>query len=762
MVKVKKSALKRILASRRFVKYGCFTVITIVLVVLILSLANYILSYVQRRTFEQYTANSHTIAEGSSSLVRYAIKTIEAELRPYTLNPVIKDGTDKEISELIVRCHNLRPENSVNVGYTNMEGQCWTSLSGKPVSVIDREYYNDIVYKEAKGGVWGPFTSKVSGRQIVLICLPVYSSQFKLRGIIQCAVDLETIEFIFRDNPISSNNTFFVISEDGTHIYNTDKNYLMRSFDPPEWMHKSKVKALSSVELANINHGIVETLTPYGEEAYVFLEPVKDTSWTLGLTVPKKQISAVYNKSKKIKNFSIAITITVGVFLMFLTMIILNKINFWEDIHDPLTGLWTRKKFEMEAQQYLYKNPQRNFVIAEIDFQGFKFINQNYGTEKADQILVLFADVFKHRKFGNKFFFARGYADHFYIFREISSVGAYMEYTEETWRYVEEALAELDIPCYPKCGYTFVLPDNDFYSTPKTIHDLIGDASYAKSTIKENYMYRYCIYSKKMACDIERSNRIERYMLKGLEHNEFYIEYQPKMGLLDDKIHGAEALVRWNSSNPKLGFLSPGEFIPVFEKDNFIVKLDFAVFEMVFKFLREQIDAGNPVVPISVNVSRRHTNPTKFVRDFVRLFHRYNLPPSLIEIELLERADQEDPYTLLAMTDNFHKHGFSVAMDDFGSGHSSLNMLNEIPVDVLKFDQKFLLKSESNSERNLDMITTLVELGKKLNKRTLFEGVETQEQRDFLRKIKCDEAQGYFYSKPLAPKDFVDFVKKYS
>ena len=152
-------------------------------------------------------------------------------------------------------------------------------------------------------------------------------------------------------------------------------------------------------------------------------------------------------------------------------------------------------------------------------------------------------------------------------------------------------------------------------------------------------------------------------------------------------------------------------------------------------------------------------NPDRFVKEFVRRFSKYDIPPELIEIEILERAATEgDSYNLIRVTEKLHQHGFTVAMDDFGSGQSSLNMLNEVPIDVLKFDQNFLRRDESKQSHQ-KMITTLIDLGKQLNKRTLFEGVETVEQRDMLKNLDCDQVQGYFYSKPLFEKDFVDFVK---
>jgi EAL domain-containing protein (putative c-di-GMP-specific phosphodiesterase class I) len=248
-------------------------------------------------------------------------------------------------------------------------------------------------------------------------------------------------------------------------------------------------------------------------------------------------------------------------------------------------------------------------------------------------------------------------------------------------------------------------------------------------------------------------------MKAALENKEFFVMYQPKIDLTTDKIVGAEALVRWN--NPKFGMMAPNDFIPLFERNGFIKKLDFYVYDKVFDFIQRQIDAGQKVVPISVNMSRNHSKPEKFMHDFMTIFNKYSFPPSLIQVEIIERSFM-DNNTLKDITDLLHKEGFTVAMDDFGSGESSLNMITRIPVDVLKFDRSFLLSFTSSNgaltKESESVLELLIDLSKTLNKETVFEGVETKEQRDFLKSIDCDQAQGFFYSRPLSEPDFMRYL----
>ena len=323
-----------------------------------------------------------------------------------------------------------------------------------------------------------------------------------------------------------------------------------------------------------------------------------------------------------------------------------------------------------------------------------------------------------------------------------------------------ENIKKSEIPFVPKFGITFVRTSKE---RKITIKDLIGQASYAITTIKEDMLTPYAIYNSRMVNKVKERNYIELNMEKALNENEFFVMYQPKVSLKDDKVVGAEALVRWNS--PERGILSPNTFIEIFENNNFIQKLDFYVYDKVFAFIQQQLKEGKKVVPISVNMSRNHNKPEKYVQELMKIFNKYDIPPNLVQIEIIERSVM-DKSSLQDITNRLHEQGFTVAMDDFGSGESSLSMLTRVPVDVLKFDREFLLSSSNDDgtmdEKTASFISILITLSKTLDKETVFEGVETEKQRDFLRSIRCDQVQGYFYSKPLMQEDFVRFVEMHS
>jgi len=459
------------------------------------------------------------------------------------------------------------------------------------------------------------------------------------------------------------------------------------------------------------------------------------------------------------------IIISVIIFICLLCLVeglilsLINKKQIFRNNYDELTTLWSRTKFEREAEKLIRLNPQDKFMLIETDIKQFKFINQNYSEEKADELILYYASVLEIFNENNKGILCRGFADHFYLFFKIKSVRAAMKKFTDDLARVNNKIKSYEIPFFPKFGISFLIEKGEDRTT--TVQTLIGHASFAKSTVKDHAFTQYAIYNTHLVRRVKEEQYLEDHMQEALEKHEFFVVYQPKISLTDEKICGGEALVRWN--NPKFGIIGPDKFIPLFERNGFIKQLDFFVYEEVFKFIQNQINLGQPMVPISVNMSRNHDKAEKFVHDFIQLFSNYSIPPEMIELEIIERSFMNSE-TLVDITEKLHKHGFKVAMDDFGTGESSLNLITKVPVDTLKFDRSFLTdykgKDDKLDDKSKVFIKSLIGLSKNLKKGTIFEGVETEHQRDFLKSVDCDSVQGFLYSKPLTVSDFIEYQKK--
>lgn len=734
------------------IKYLFFILCIIVVVSTLFALSNYSISYTKKITQEQYESDYISIAQAYSHVTTGFLNQAKTALTIFANHDILINGTKDEITRFLVKNHKLKPNFLLNMFYADKEGNLVTS-ENKHANISDREYFIPVLNEKPGNFIVGnALYSKTSGKMTVHIVTPVFDKAGKCKGLIGSGVELSTLHDILNNVKIKTKGEAFIIDKKGVYLSHPNTEYMMNIFIPKD----DEYKELSSLKLAQQRHGIYKAKSADKKDVYVFLDPIDQTDWTIGVSVPEEEIFKLYKKLKGIQ-FTIIFVLIIEILVFIILGVI--YITIISGSYDPITNLYNQEKFEKKARKMLKQFEGSRFILISADLRGFKFINQTYGEETANQILIKFANLLKDETLKFNGLCAKGYADHFYVFAKIEKASIAMEKASKSIEKIAKELKSKDIHAVAKYGITFLNSDRKIQSRTKTIRNLIGEASFAKSLIKENVTKAFEIYSPRIEEKINYEHKIERQMEDAVKNDEFFVMYQPKIELSTDKIIGAEALVRWNSSDPELGLLSPAKFIPLFEKNGFIEELDFIVYEKVFKFLRNQIDIGNNVVPISVNMSRNHTKQiNNFISRFISTFNKYNLSPDLVEVEIVEQSVDEDKIILQKVIDALHNNGFSIAMDDFGKGESSLNMLSSIPIDVVKFDQNFL-RNNSSLEESSDFITSLVDLGKKLNKKTVFEGVETKEQRDFLRSINCDVVQGYFYSKPLSENDFIQFVK---
>lgn len=271
-------------------------------------------------------------------------------------------------------------------------------------------------------------------------------------------------------------------------------------------------------------------------------------------------------------------------------------------------------------------------------------------------------------------------------------------------------------------------------------------ANLAAESIKGNYAKRCAYYQDSYRTSILKEQEILDDMQAAFRESQFEIFLQPKCSLLDGSVTGFEALARWN--HPKKGYVSPDEFIPIFEHNGCIQRLDFYIWDRACEIIRNWTNEGKEALPISVNVSRVDFYNPQLCQLIVGLTKMHNIEPSLLKLEITETAYTDNPKQLCDVIIQLQEHGFTILMDDFGSGYSSLNMLKDIPVDVLKIDLNFL-SGEGNTGRGANILSSVIRMAKRLKLPVIAEGVETKEQADFLRSIACQSAQGYYFYKPM-------------
>lgn len=413
--------------------------------------------------------------------------------------------------------------------------------------------------------------------------------------------------------------------------------------------------------------------------------------------------------------------------------------------YDALTGLYNRSTFCRKTADFLRQNPEGTYNMVQFDIERFKVINELYGNFMGDRILLLIAEGLQ-KCLKSKGTYGRLEADHFAV-----CLPAGTEELQQVRDQMEKSLASVKIEQKINLYYGVYTIEDRGMSV-----DLMCDrANLALRTVKGNSNRAYAVYNDELHQVVLSEQQLTNSMEEALLQRQFEVYYQPVVDLNTGDVVSAEALVRWN--HPEKGMVSPGFFIPFFEHNGFIIKLDAYIREEVCRNMMELRRRGLRNIPVSVNVSRLEFYDPNLCRSIIDLTERYRLEPQMMRLEITESAYTDNPQQLLAAMKELQNYGFQVLMDDFGSGYSSLNMLKDVPVDILKMDMKFL-EDQGISGRGPEILASLVRMAKKLGMRTIAEGIETKEQGDFLRSVGCEYGQGYYYARPMPADSFTSLL----
>ena len=405
---------------------------------------------------------------------------------------------------------------------------------------------------------------------------------------------------------------------------------------------------------------------------------------------------------------------------------------------DLLTNAWNMNKFSIVANERIIKN-NRNKALVTLDIKNFKFINSEYGYNYGNSVLISIANLL-HQYINQQECFARLDSDTFilllfytdieYLEKRLTSLLYKVGRCSMVHEYKSELICMMGI---------YLIEDKE----NKTFLEMIDCANMARKSIKDLHRSSYKFFSNEVGSQNMKEHHLAQIMKQSLNREEFIIYYQPKINIQTHQCIGLEALVRWQRENE---IIQPNDFIPLFEKNHFILKLDNYVLEKVCQQLRKWIDEGFDPLPISVNLSRIHLEKKDIVFEISQLCNRYNIEKNLIELEITETAFLENEVVAIQKAIELKKAGFVLSMDDFGTGFSSLNLLKELPVDILKLDRTFFLKEFKKREKII--LINIIHMAKELNMDIVSEGIETAKQVEFLNEIGCDIAQGFYYSRP--------------
>lgn len=503
-------------------------------------------------------------------------------------------------------------------------------------------------------------------------------------------------------------------------------------------------------------NGVFSFVAVDGRELILSYNILKSYDWVLLTLVPADLIS--YETDRYVIQTFAIVAGTIFLFLFFLLILLFIYRNNRRRLEyiafvDAVTGGMNNAAFCLKLRETL-KNARRNeYTVAVINIRNFKMINESFGTHEGDRTLHYCMQILrKNVKEGE--IAARGNADDFFLCLKEGNRNIVAARLQEIVREINSFNENLENPYHLSFRQgAYLIDEPDLDST--IIQDRVMTACMNQQEFGENSCVFYDIcFTQKM----KQEHELNAMFRGALENGDFKVYFQPKVSLEDEKTAGAEALVRWQ--HPEEGMISPGDFIPLFEKNGNICRLDCYVFEEVCRTIDRWRREGRKLFPVSVNLSRQHFKRNDFLNQFADVAAKYRIPEGLLELELTESIFFDDNSIAMVREsiNRMHELGFKCSLDDFGSGFSSLGLLKEFDVDTIKLDRRFFL--DMSKPKAEDVVECLIDLAGRLKVKTVAEGIETQEQIDFLKQIHCDMVQGFFCSPPLRAEEFEEWADR--
>ena len=714
----------------------------ITLIITIISSVIY-LGYIQKLINENTYKNLGELTKQDASNIE---NKLQEDIR--ILNNICSEISNNNIKE-IKKMFEIYNRNAGKYKFTRMavmkvDGTTITSDN----AIVDLSEEIEYFFKNEDIKVSRSRKSKVDMQEI-----NIYSKQINVEKtpfVIMLIVETEEYERLFKTSIYNGNSYEYIITKQGGIIANS-ANYenTKNIYEDLKNIVKGKNKSI----IDNIKEDIEEKINGQNiikildNKYYVSYTNIDVTNWTLFIITPESIIS---KETKQILKISLLVSILIifGITFVSLYIIFLN-IKKKKELYnlayiDPITKLGNYYYLLEQGEKSLKNSQNISKYVIILDIEKFKSFNKHYGHTVGNKLLVQIGKKLNNILKGYNKIICRLSNDIFGIV--IQTNNPIDELLERIWESISKiSIEEATYAVYPVIG-VYKCIDNE------KILNAIDKASIAHDTIIGKYNKKYALFDEDMEHKILEEHQIEEIMEDALEKNEFEVYYQPKIDIKDEKVVSAEALVRWKRNGKTI---SPATFIPLFEKNMFILKLDLYVYKQVCKDLSKWKKSTIGNLNISINISKEHFNDMKFMEEYTKIANEYKIEKNQIELEITESASLSSDINLIEIMKKIKENGFKISLDDFGTGYSSLNMLQDMPIDVIKIDKSFIDKIEN---KKIDLIKYIVQIARELKVKTVAEGVENKGQVEYLKKIGCDMVQGYYYSKPLSSEAFEKYV----
>lgn len=674
------------------------------------------------------TMNLHGMASAFSKYENFS----DPEIKEIMHDEVIRNGYDRMSISL---------PDGTSVSNDNTE-----------INVTDREYFQSAM--NGIDCISNVLDSRFTNDKIIVFAVPIFENN-QVVGVLSAVNNLKRLEATMNVTSYDAQCYTYVIDSKGNIIFRPISKYVTTEYKTLVESVNLKEKDFETIDAISNDvkqrkNGVTkfegtDEILKYA--AYAPIEGIND--W---YAVSVISYDALTKKTNYIMFLTSALLIIVSIILACIATYIYyikrssQKTFEFLAFTDEITGCRSWSKFDLDMSDIFKKNKERNFAFIYQNIRNFKYINDIMGYEVGNDLLRYIAKVLTDNINSDEIF-ARISADRFALLIEYSSDSSIIKRLEQINDEISLFRSNYDINFELNVAFgVYKIKDKTLPS------NIISDrALLAMETLDGVKDSNYGFYNSSIRQKALLVKELESEMQGALDDKDFIVYLQPKFDLINKEIVGAEALVRW--MHPKRGLLPPGNFIDIFESNGFITKLDHYMFEETCKLLRKWIDSGKEPVPISVNLSKVHLYNPNIAEDLYCLALRYEIPTKYIEIELTESMNFDNIAMLLSVVDRLKRFDFTISIDDFGTGYSSLNLLKDLPVDVLKIDREFFSEA-ADQKRGRQVIASIIDMAKRLDMKTVAEGVEYKEQADFLIDVNCDFVQGYYFSQPISISDF--------
>ncbi|MGL4982322.1 MAG: EAL domain-containing protein [Treponemataceae bacterium] len=652
--------------------------------------------------------------------------------------------------DTIIRTHTERYNSVMNFFVADKQVE-YVYLARKiiPFAPVDTQYTGEDgdlridVIKEPDGELYFVFsmtiTEAFAPTRYIVGCITSLKDQFPI--LIEPLFDDQGFSYIFsKDGSIFFDSDFFTNTKTYTDIYTKFEEEGM-----PEEIF-SQVK-----ELIQANTGGDFFYTVGKEKKLLRFLPLDFKDWFVLTSVPQFKLAdqmIVMLKMTVFFVFLIAFYTAIVIIVLFKYLASSKKL-FQKFLRtDPITKGMSLVEFKNFTKKYITSHSNSSMVIIGTDVIGFRIINDLYGFEKGNEILILIQEQIIKLLRGNGVC-ARSGADYFYIFVNTDKNKNFLNQFEKEFPKVINEKLEAD---NFEQRIKFISGAYTLTNETTDIEAILERVNYVHSEAHIQQKDSIFFYNEDIRLRALKISRIESKMVAAIKNKDFKVFLQPKYSLEDSKLIGAESLIRWQLTDTEL--LMPGEFIPVFETNGFIKDMDFYMLEEVCILIRSWIDASIMPVPVSVNQSKEVLMSEGYFENICQIIEKYNIPHELIDIEVTETFIYENSTIFTELIKKMRYYGFTISIGDFGSAYSSLCLVKDIPADIIKVARDFLYSAEKDS-RSQVILEAIISMAKNLNMKVICEGIETQSQADILKTIHCYGGQGMKYGKPVSTTEFV-------